>query len=242
MLAFRGDSLDGMTVDSTFIKNMKVARNGRGWSQAEFARRLREAGLSNFYQTTLSRVENGDRELRLAETEVIADVLGVEAEQMFSTKNFATAVQLIEATTAARQASDGLLDALATYVEAQAYALMHVGHFKDVPAAKLEALQSFADGSVLAAARDMLSDVPAVVAARGGEGQLQHAEQIVERALAGVPAFSNPLDTDRRIRTDPPSRAPEPTTPFLSAELVPTRTKTARSRRRTTVSSIAKRH
>lgn len=183
MLAFRSCSLWCVTGESTFIKNMKLARNGRGWSQAEFARRLREAGLGNFHQNTLSRVEKGERELRLGETEVIADVLGVGVEQMLGASDFAPAVHFIEATEAAERSSEGLLDALATYVEAQAYALMHVDHYKDVPATKLEALQSFADGSVLAAARDMLSDVPAVVAARGGKGWLKLAQQIVERAL-----------------------------------------------------------
>lgn len=63
--------------DARFAENVKLERERLGWSQGELARRLREeGGLSNFHQTTVSRVEKGERPVRLAEARAIAQVLG----------------------------------------------------------------------------------------------------------------------------------------------------------------------
>ena len=62
--------------DENFAVNVRVARERRGWSQAEFSQKLRDAGLTNFHQTTVSRVEKGERVVRLGEAQVIAATLG----------------------------------------------------------------------------------------------------------------------------------------------------------------------
>ena len=49
----------------------------RGLSQGDLATRLRDEGV-NWAQGTLSKVENGDRPVRLSEGPIVADVLGID--------------------------------------------------------------------------------------------------------------------------------------------------------------------
>lgn len=60
--------------DEHFAENVRREREKRGWSQAEIARRLREYGMEQFHPTTVSRVENGDRPVRLSEAARFADI------------------------------------------------------------------------------------------------------------------------------------------------------------------------
>lgn len=48
----------------------------------EFAGKLRDAGLSNFHPTTVSRVERGERPAKLGEASVIAQVLGASLDDL----------------------------------------------------------------------------------------------------------------------------------------------------------------
>lgn len=68
--------------DANFAESMRLLREGRGWSQGEMARRLTAAGLNGMHQTTVSRLEKGDRPVRLGEATVIAHVLGASLEDM----------------------------------------------------------------------------------------------------------------------------------------------------------------
>lgn len=78
------DDLKGAlgTEESHFVEAMRSAREILGWSQGEFARRLKKAGLRNFHQTTVSRIEQGERPVRLAEAAIIARVLGQDLDSM----------------------------------------------------------------------------------------------------------------------------------------------------------------
>jgi len=72
------DDVDPVAPESDerrFAENMRRYREAKGWSQGELARRVREAGLENFHQTTISRIEKGERPIRLGEARVIAQVL-----------------------------------------------------------------------------------------------------------------------------------------------------------------------
>lgn len=60
---------------------MRDQREAKGWSQTEFAKRLSDRGLP-FHQTTVQRIENGRRPLKLAEALVIAEVLETKFETM----------------------------------------------------------------------------------------------------------------------------------------------------------------
>lgn len=68
--------------DDRFAENMRVLREQRGWSQGEMARQMQRAGWPNFHQTTVSRIEKGERPVRVSEARGIAAVLGSTLDQM----------------------------------------------------------------------------------------------------------------------------------------------------------------
>lgn len=57
-------------------------RTERGWSQAELAEKMRERGFTKFHPTTISRIEKGDRPVRIAEALGLARVLGTSVARM----------------------------------------------------------------------------------------------------------------------------------------------------------------
>lgn len=69
-------------LDERFAENMRRLRARRNLSQGELALRLQKAGLENFHQTTVSRVEKGERQLRIGEAGVVARELGVTLDEM----------------------------------------------------------------------------------------------------------------------------------------------------------------
>lgn len=69
------DEIDPLVDDRRFAESMKTLREGKGWSQGEFAKRLKAAGLETFHQTTVSRVEKGERPVRIGEARIIAQAL-----------------------------------------------------------------------------------------------------------------------------------------------------------------------
>lgn len=59
-----------------FGLEVKARREEQKWSMTEFANLLKQAGLENFHPTTVSRMESGQRPVRLSEAVIIAHVLG----------------------------------------------------------------------------------------------------------------------------------------------------------------------
>lgn len=72
----------GADDEDHFRRNMQKLREQYGWSQGELARRMQEAGWTSFHQTTVSRIEKGERPVRLGEARGIAKVLGTITSQM----------------------------------------------------------------------------------------------------------------------------------------------------------------
>ncbi|MCA4132957.1 helix-turn-helix transcriptional regulator [Arthrobacter sp. M4] len=68
--------------EERFRANMKMHRERLGWSQGELSRRLIESGWGIFHQTTVSRIESGERPVKLGEARAIAAMLGVSLEKM----------------------------------------------------------------------------------------------------------------------------------------------------------------
>lgn len=66
-----------------FAENVRIRREEIGWSQTDFAKRLQDAGLRNFHQTTVSRIEKNERPVRLGEARVIAHVLGRDLDLLW---------------------------------------------------------------------------------------------------------------------------------------------------------------
>lgn len=74
----------GSDDESWFIDNMKTLRERKGWSQGELARNVAALGWDAFHQTTISRIEKGERPVRLAEARGIAAALDSSVAQMTS--------------------------------------------------------------------------------------------------------------------------------------------------------------
>lgn len=72
---------DGLPWEAAFAKNVKAARERRGWSQTELAKRLTARSLT-FHQQQIQRIETGTRPVRLNEAILLAEVLGELFEDM----------------------------------------------------------------------------------------------------------------------------------------------------------------
>ncbi|MDR6439082.1 transcriptional regulator with XRE-family HTH domain [Paenarthrobacter nicotinovorans] len=70
--------------EECFRENMRALRERKGWSQGELSRRLIEGGWPIFHQTTISRIESGDRPIKLGEARAIARALGSNVATMVS--------------------------------------------------------------------------------------------------------------------------------------------------------------
>lgn len=72
----------GAEEEANFIAAVKRIREEQGWSQGELARRMAESGWEGFHQTTISRIEKGERPVRLGEARGLAKALGALVGQM----------------------------------------------------------------------------------------------------------------------------------------------------------------
>jgi transcriptional regulator with XRE-family HTH domain len=77
--AHRSDPLD-----THFAANMTRLREAAGISQAEMVHKLREEGWTNVHPTTISRIEKGERPVKLNEAARIAAVLGQDLPRMLA--------------------------------------------------------------------------------------------------------------------------------------------------------------
>lgn len=66
----------GSEEEANFIAAVKRIREELGWSQGELAKRMSDSGWEGFHQTTISRIEKGERPVRLGEARGLAKVLG----------------------------------------------------------------------------------------------------------------------------------------------------------------------
>lgn len=68
--------------ESRFITAMKRHREDRGWSQGKLAREMNGMGWESFHQTTIRRIEDGERAVRLGEARALARIFGTTVGQM----------------------------------------------------------------------------------------------------------------------------------------------------------------
>jgi transcriptional regulator with XRE-family HTH domain len=66
----------GQDVDVQFGKRFKDARGAKGWSQAEMAKLLGQKGI-RVYDSTIAKIEAGDRPVKLAELVAAAELFEV---------------------------------------------------------------------------------------------------------------------------------------------------------------------
>lgn len=71
------------TVSRVFRENLRRHREARNWTQGDLARYLRDTGATALgHQTTLARLESGQRAVRLDEAVIIARVLDITLDQL----------------------------------------------------------------------------------------------------------------------------------------------------------------
>lgn len=75
-------NVPGADEEANFIAAVKRIREELGWSQGELAKRMSDSGWDGFHQTTISRIEKGERPVRLGEARGLAKVLGAWTGQM----------------------------------------------------------------------------------------------------------------------------------------------------------------
>ncbi|MBN9105488.1 MAG: helix-turn-helix transcriptional regulator [Propionibacteriaceae bacterium] len=66
-------------IPANIAANTRFARELLGYSQAQVAKLVTEAGLT-FYPTTVARIERGTRVIRIPEDQLLANALGVPVE------------------------------------------------------------------------------------------------------------------------------------------------------------------
>lgn len=96
--------------DTRFAAAMKRERERRGWNQTELAERLRRAGLNNFHQNTVSRIEKNERVVKMSEAYKIATVLGTTVGAMVSVY-VPQAERLVQAMSDAKTAESNVIAA-----------------------------------------------------------------------------------------------------------------------------------
>lgn len=82
-------------LDRAIGTNLKAARESSGLSQAELAQKAQMAGITNFHQTTVARIEAGTRALRASEGVALARVLGTSLESLAESNNGARLRELL---------------------------------------------------------------------------------------------------------------------------------------------------
>lgn len=71
--------------DRNFAENVRAQRERAGYSKAEFVRLLASLGWSSAHQTTLTRIEEGERPARLGEARLIAQALRIPLQTLMLT-------------------------------------------------------------------------------------------------------------------------------------------------------------
>lgn len=74
----------GVEDEANFVESIKRLREEKDWTQADLARAMGDIGWTGIYQTTVSRIENGSRPLRMGEARGIAMALGVPFSSMMA--------------------------------------------------------------------------------------------------------------------------------------------------------------
>lgn len=72
--------------NAAFTQWLRTVRAEAGLSQQKLADTLRAGGLSNFHQTTVAKIERGERPLRLDEAVAIAELFGTTLDAALGLK------------------------------------------------------------------------------------------------------------------------------------------------------------
>lgn len=84
--------------EQLFIHNLVRFRNEKKMSQGAFAAFLREKGVAGMHQTTVSRMEKGERSVKLQEALQIASATGMSLDQMLMPTDIYEAIAQLRST------------------------------------------------------------------------------------------------------------------------------------------------
>lgn len=70
--------------ESRFVAAVKRHREALEWSQGKLAREMNDLGWDSFHQTTIRRLEDGQRAVRLGEARALAKIFGTTVSQMMA--------------------------------------------------------------------------------------------------------------------------------------------------------------
>lgn len=118
--------------DGRFAERMQQIRERLGISQSALVGRLRDNGWSKVHQTTLSRIEKGERPVRLGEARAIAAALGVPLSRLVEPDpaSFVRA-ELIRQSTAVQNAFFELTEKAHEFLRLQAQLRKALDRFHD---------------------------------------------------------------------------------------------------------------
>lgn len=103
--------------DLQFRTEMERLRTSNKWTQGQLAERLRDNGLPDFLQTTVSKIEKGTRSVRLGEARIIANTFGTTVQMMtVASDQLRPAQQVLEARNELVERRSQLETALCQYV------------------------------------------------------------------------------------------------------------------------------
>ncbi|UZX04026.1 helix-turn-helix domain-containing protein [Arthrobacter sp. CDRTa11] len=127
--------------EAQFVENVQRLREAKGWSQGELARRMAADGWDGFHQTTISRIEKGQRPVRLAEARALAKVLGSQVGVMMAPplessilENLATSIGLMRRSRSRIWAEVDVIDRLKTSL------MTEIAQVETIPKAEWERL------------------------------------------------------------------------------------------------------
>ncbi|WP_315551671.1 helix-turn-helix transcriptional regulator [Microbacterium aurum] len=109
-------------VDQNISRNLRRARESRGWSQAELAQHVSEIGVPGFHQTTIARIEGGTRPLRASEAIAICRSLEITLEWLAES---AVSAELRSESSWLSQKSKEFDEAAQALIHARRLAAMH---------------------------------------------------------------------------------------------------------------------
>lgn len=146
--------------EANFAKNMQRLRGRRGWSQGEFARQMQAAGWTSFHQTTVSRIENGTRPVRLGESRGIAEALGSTVSQMIQPSDGLETLRALERSIERTQEIRQEIYYLIPRLHAMQNGVrVHLERVKQEPRSAGEAQTEFMDRSrIMFTAKDVIDD------------------------------------------------------------------------------------
>ena len=76
-------------IDQNIGRNLKALREARGMAQSDLARRVAGMGVPGFHQTTIARIESGQRALRASEAIAICRILETTIEGLAESRGSA---------------------------------------------------------------------------------------------------------------------------------------------------------